>query len=155
MRVYDSIQNALKDAHQNGVTLLGEINSYRFPGWGMEDFPVCESLMNAVGVGLALSGRPVIVSHDRMDFITCGIDPIINFAALRDKIGDIPLVIRMMVGYGRGQGPQHAKDLTHFFNGLRVYDPLPAHAGEKLKEAIDSGRMCIYVERRINYDVWL
>jgi pyruvate/2-oxoglutarate/acetoin dehydrogenase E1 component len=150
--VYESIMGVLEKAHKEGVLLLGEINSYRFPGWGLEDFPVCESLMNACGVGVALTGRPVVVSHDRMDFITCGLDPLINFAAIEDKVGHLPLVIRMMVGYGRGQGPQHAKDLTHLFRGFNVYDPKPQDMAHQLSKAIYSRELAIFVERRIYYD---
>jgi pyruvate/2-oxoglutarate/acetoin dehydrogenase E1 component len=152
---YESIVEVLKKAHRSGVLLLGEINSYRFPGLGLDDFPVCESLMNAVGVGVALTGRSVVVSHDRMDFITCGLDPIINFAAIPEKVGHLPLVIRLMVGHGRGQGPQHGKDLSHFFKGIKVYDPQPYEASRTLDEAIHSKSLSVFVERRINDNVVL
>lgn len=152
MTYYQEIHQALKEAQKNGLVMLGQINSYRFPDFPLEDFPVCESLMNAVGVGIALTGKKVIVSHDRMDFVTCGIDPIINFAQIREKTGPLPLTIRVIVGYGKNQGPQHAKDLSYLFQGIKTYDPKPGESGGMLKECLESGELSVFVERRILYD---
>lgn len=152
MNYAQSINAVMSQAKRDGAILLGEINSYRFPDLELGDFPVCENLMNAVGVGIALTGQKCIVSHDRMDFVAMGLDPIINFAAIGEKTGDLPLVLRVIVGHGKAQGPQHAKDLSHVFSGMTVHDPKPEDAAETLKEAIDSGKFSVFVERREHYE---
>lgn len=150
MTYWEEINAVIRGAED--VVVLGQINSYRFPGCGYGDFPVCESLMNACGVGIALTGRPCIVSHDRMDFVVCGLDPIINFAQFKEKTGPLPLTIRLIVGYGKNQGPQHAKDLSHLFSGIKTYDPKPGEAGDMLRAALNSRELSIFVERRALYD---
>lgn len=123
---------ALLDAvrYSARVLVLGQLVKYGLGGLtaGLHDrhprqvrtFPVCENLMNGAAMGLSLAGwRPVVV-HERMDFLAVGMDPLVNHIPVwpaRQPI-DLPLVILAVVGKGKGQGPQHSKNLTAWFRLL-------------------------------------
>jgi len=120
------------------------------------DTPVAEAAMTGVALGAALAGmRPVLV-HQRLDFMLCSIDQIVNWGALwryksSGKSG-VPFTIRAVVGKGWGQGPQHSKSLQAWFAhvpGLRVAMPSTAFdAKGLLMDAIFGEDPCIFIEGR-------
>lgn len=120
------------------------------------DTPVSESAMTGLGLGAALMGmRPVFV-HQRLDFMLYSMDQLVNWAALwryksAGKSG-MPLTIRVVVGKGWGQGPQHSKSLQAWFAhvpGLRVAMPATAFdAKGLLMEAIFGEDPTIIIEGR-------
>jgi pyruvate/2-oxoglutarate/acetoin dehydrogenase E1 component len=77
-------------------------------------FPVCENLMNGAAMGLALAGYRPVVIHERMDFLAVGMDPLVNHIPVWPARApmSLPLVIFAVVGKGKGQGPQHSKNLA-------------------------------------------
>lgn len=94
-------------------------------------FPVAESLMNSAAFGLALHGTRVVMVHERIDFIACGMDALVNHIPIWPaKCGiSLPLTILAIVGKGKGQGPQHSKNLTNWFRefeGWTVREPRSA-----------------------------
>jgi len=120
------------------------------------DTPVAESAMTGVALGASLVGtRPVLV-HQRMDFLLCSMDQIVNWAATwRYKSGGksgVPFTIRAVVGKGWGQGPQHSKSLQAWFAhvpGLQVVMPAtPADAKGLLLNAIFGSDPTIIIEGR-------
>jgi pyruvate/2-oxoglutarate/acetoin dehydrogenase E1 component len=77
-------------------------------------FPVCENLMNGAAMGLALAGYRPVVIHERMDFLAVGMDPLVNHIPVWPARApmSLPLVVFAVVGKGKGQGPQHSKNLA-------------------------------------------
>jgi pyruvate/2-oxoglutarate/acetoin dehydrogenase E1 component len=117
-------------------------------------YPVCENLMNASAMGLSLAGfRPVVV-HERMDFLAVGMDPLVNHIPVWPKraVLALPLVILAVVGKGKGQGPQHSKNLAPWFrmlDGWTVAEPAsPAEAHDMLLEGIFGRKPVLYVAHR-------
>lgn len=98
-------------------------------------FPVAESLMNSAAFGLALHGTRVVMVHERIDFIACGMDALVNHIPIWPKKCGVvlPLTILAIVGKGKGQGPQHSKNLTNWFrefDGWQTYEPRSATRAE-------------------------
>lgn len=133
----------------------------RFGTERVRDFPNAEALMNATGIGAALTGmRPVIV-HPRIDFMMYGIDAIVNWLSLwrfkSNKKSNLPVTIRAIVGKGWGQGPQHSKSLHAWFAhlpGLRVAMPATAYdAKGLLLESIFGESPTLIIENRSLYSM--
>ena len=117
-------------------------------------YPVCENLMNGSAMGLALAGMRPIVIHERMDFLAVGMDPLINHIPIwpaRQNMS-LPVVIIAVVGKGKGQGPQHSKNFTHWFRGMegwKVVEPdSPEAARAGLLAAVFGDSPVLYVLHR-------
>lgn len=123
--------------------------------------PVAEQGLTALAVGAANGGlRPVLV-HLRMDFAIYAMDQVVNWAALwrfmSGGVAKMPLTIRMIVGKGWGQGPQHSKSLHAWFAhvpGLQVVVPgSPADAKGLLLSSIMSDDPTVFIESRSLYSM--
>jgi acetoin:2,6-dichlorophenolindophenol oxidoreductase subunit beta len=128
----------------------------RFGTGRVRDFPVSESAMTALGVGVAIAGmRPVLVHH-RLDFMLYSIDAIVNWLSLwrfkSNGKSSAPVTIRAIVGRGWGQGPQHSKSLHAWFAhvpGIKVAMPATAFdAKGLLLESIFGEDPVIMIEHR-------
>jgi len=112
-------------------------------------FPVAESLMNSATLGLALTGKRPVVIHERMEFMMTGPDALLNFIPVWPKK---PLVILVIVGKGKGQGPQQSKDFSHWFSKFEGWDVVipksPIEAYGLLKYAIFGDKPVMYVAHR-------
>lgn len=120
------------------------------------DMPLSENGMTGICIGAALSGlRPVMV-HQRIDFALLAMDQLVNNAAkwhyMFDGKAKVPLVVRLIVGRGWGQGPQHSQSLQALFAhipGLKVVMPTTAYdAKGMLISAIEDDNPVIFVEHR-------
>jgi pyruvate/2-oxoglutarate/acetoin dehydrogenase E1 component len=120
------------------------------------DMPLAENGLTGVCIGAALSGlRPVMV-HQRIDFALLAMDQLINNAAkwhyMFDGKASVPLVVRMIVGRGWGQGPQHSQSLQAMFAqvpGIKVVMPTTAHdAKGMLIAAIEDDNPVLFIEHR-------
>ena len=120
------------------------------------DMPTSESAMTGVAIGSALVGMRPILTHQRLDFALYSMDQIVNHAAkwsymFGGKV-KIPLVIRMIVGRGWGQGPQHSQSLQAWFAhvpGLKVVMPATPHDAKGLLIAsIEDENPVIFIEHR-------
>lgn len=120
------------------------------------DMPVSENGMTGACIGAAISGmRPVLV-HQRLDFALLSLDQIINNAAkwfyMFGGQQSVPLVIRMIIGHGWGQGAQHSQNLHALFAhipGLKVVMPSqPQDAKGLLIAAIADPNPVMYLEHR-------
>jgi pyruvate/2-oxoglutarate/acetoin dehydrogenase E1 component len=120
------------------------------------DMPVAENGMTGIAIGSALAGmRPVMV-HQRLDFALLAMEQIVNQAAKWHYMFDgrtrVPLVIRLIVGRGWGQGPQHSQSLQSWFAhvpGLKVVLPAtPADAKGLLISSIEDDGPVIFIEHR-------
>lgn len=120
------------------------------------DMPLSENGMTGICIGAALSGmRPVMV-HQRIDFALLTMDQLVNNAAkwhyMFNGLVNVPLVIRVIIGRGWGQGPQHSQSLQALFShvpGLKVILPATANdAKGMLISAIADNNPIIYIEHR-------
>jgi pyruvate dehydrogenase E1 component beta subunit len=120
------------------------------------DMPLAENGLTGVCIGAALSGlRPVMI-HQRIDFALLAMDQIVNNAAkwhyMFDGKSCVPLVIRMIVGRGWGQGPQHSQSLQAMFAsvpGLKVVMPTTAaDAKGMMIAAIEDDNPVVFIEHR-------
>ncbi len=123
------------------------------------DTPLCEEAMTGFGLGAAIMGlRPVHV-HIRMDFLLLAMNQLVNmvsnFAYSTNGNMKAPLVIRVVVGRGWGQGYQHSKSLHSYFAhipGLKVIAPTtPRDAKGLLTAAIRDNDPVIFIEHRWLY----
>ena len=120
------------------------------------DTPASENARTGRGLGMSLNGLKPIMMHQRMDFFLLARDQLINNAAKwKYMFGGketVPIVIRLIVGRGWGQGPTHSQNFQNLFAnipGLKVYVPsFPSSARDLLVHAIKSPEPVIIIEHR-------
>ena len=103
-----------------------------------------------------MAGFKPILTHQRLDFALLSLDQIINnISKTRYMFGgqiSRPVVIRMIIGRGWGQGPTHSQNLQLLFAGipgLRVVIPSSPHdAYSLLRASIESKDPVIFLEHR-------
>ena len=147
------------------IVLGGQLIKYGFAGLttGLyERFPerfitysVSEELMNASAMGLALAGKRVLMFHVRLDFLLCGMNALFNHIPIWWKKGHklpITIIAQEGRGIGSGQGAQHSKDITFWFQrfeGWNVCVPqTPTEAADQLKASIFGDQPTLYVLHR-------
>lgn len=125
------------------------------------DMPASENGVTGIVIGSALVGmRPVLV-HQRLDFAILSMDQLVNQAAKWHYMfggqGSVPLVVRMIVGRGWGQGSQHAQSLQAWFAhvpGLKVILPATPHdAKGMLIAAVEDNNPVICIEHRWLFNI--
>jgi len=128
----------------------------RFGAQRVFDMPLAENGLTGICIGAALNGmRPVMV-HQRIDFALLALDQLINNAAkwhyMFNGQASIPLVVRMIIGRGWGQGPQHSQSLQALFAqipGLKVVMPTTAYDAKGMMiSAIEDNNPVIFIEHR-------
>lgn len=120
------------------------------------DMPTSENAMTGIAIGSAIVGLRPIMTHQRVDFALLSLDQIINNAAKWHYMFGgkmkVPLVIRLIIGRGWGQGPQHSQSLGSVFAhipGLKVVAPAtPADAKGLLTASIEDDNPVIFLEHR-------
>lgn len=126
------------------------------------DMPTAENGMTGIALGSALVGmRPVMV-HQRLDFALLALDPLVNQAAKWHYMFggqlNVPLVVRLIIGRGWGQGPQHSQSLQSWFAhipGLKVVMPAtPYDAKGMLISSIEDDNPVIFIEQRWLHNVF-
>jgi len=125
------------------------------------DMPTSENGMTGVAIGSALVGMRPIMTHQRIDFALLAIEQIVNQAAnwhyMFGGQMSVPLVIRMIIGRGWGQGPQHSQSLQAWFAhvpGLKVVMPTtPYDAKGLLISSIEDNNPVVFIEHRWLYNI--
>ncbi len=125
------------------------------------DMPASENGMTGVAIGSALVGMRPIMTHQRVDFALLAIEQIVNQAAnwhyMFGGQMSIPLVIRLIIGRGWGQGPQHSQSLQAWFAhvpGLKVVMPATPHDAKGLLiSSIEDNNPVIFIEHRWLYNI--
>lgn len=125
------------------------------------DMPIAENAMTGIALGSAITGLRPVMTHMRLEFAMLAIDQLTNQAAKwRYMFGgraSAPMVIRLIVGRGWGQGPQHSQSLHAWFShipGLKVVMPAtPADAKGLLISSIDDDGPVIFIEHRWLYNM--
>ena len=118
--------------------------------------PVSENAMVGVAIGLAMSGKCPVIQFHRVEFALLAMEQIINNAAKMHYISNgqhkCPLVIRMIIGRGWGQGPCHSQSLEAMFAyipGLKVIMPtFPDDYKGMLISAIEDDNPVVIIEHR-------
>jgi len=124
------------------------------------DMPISENAVSGIVLGSAIDGMRPILTHQRLDFSLVSIEQIVNQAAkwhyMFGGIMSAPIVIRLVVGRGWGQGPQHSQSLQNWFAhipGLKVVMPaLPSDAKGLLLSAVADPNPVIIIEHRWLYN---
>ncbi|MCX7177184.1 MAG: alpha-ketoacid dehydrogenase subunit beta [Proteobacteria bacterium] len=122
----------------------------------VQDMPLSENAMTGVALGSALVGMRPIITHQRVDFALVAMEQMVNQAAKWHYMfggkAKVPMVVRMIIGRGWGQGPQHSQSLQAWFAhvpGLKVVMPTTAHdAKGLLAAAIEDNNPVIFIEHR-------
>jgi len=121
------------------------------------DTPISESAIVGAAIGAGLMGLRPVAEMQFADFITCGFDQIVNFAAkCRYRWGAaVPMVIRAPSGGGIHGGPFHSQNPEAWFvhaPGLKVVAPSSAADAKGLiKSAIRDNDPVIYFEHKALY----
>ncbi len=125
------------------------------------DMPASENGMTGVAIGSALVGMRPIITHQRIDFAMLAMEQMVNQAAnwhyMFGGQVSVPLVIRMIIGRGWGQGPQNSQSLQAWFAhipGLKVVMPTtPYDAKGLLISSIKDNNPVIFIEHRWLYNI--
>jgi pyruvate dehydrogenase E1 component beta subunit len=125
------------------------------------DMPASEGGMTGVTLGTAIVGMRPILVHMRVDFAVLSMETLINQAAkwhfMYGGKMRAPLTVRMIIGRGWGQGPQHSQSLQAWFAhvpGLRVVMPATASdAKGMLTSAVEDDAPVIVFEHRWLYGI--
>lgn len=120
------------------------------------DMPVSENAMTGVAIGASLNGIRPVMTHQRLDFFLLAMDQVVNNAAKWHYMfggkSPVPITIRLILGRGWGQGPQHSQNLQSWFAhipGLKVVMPATAYdAKGLLLSAIFDENPVLYLEHR-------
>ena len=120
------------------------------------EMPVSENGLTGVAIGSALMGRRPIMTHQRIDFALLCLEQLFNTAAKTHYVTNghhrVPLTVRMVIGRGWGQGPQHSQSLEAMFAyipGLKVVMPsTPADFKGMLLAAIEDDNPVMFIEHR-------
>ena len=123
------------------------------------DIPAAENGITGVALGASLMGMRPILVHPRVDFAVLSMEQIVNQAAkwhyMYGGSSTAPLTIRMIIGRGWGQGPQHSQSLQSWFAhipGLHVLMPAtPADAKDLLVSSVLSDSPSVILEHRWLY----
>jgi pyruvate/2-oxoglutarate/acetoin dehydrogenase E1 component len=118
-------------------------------------YSVSEELMNSSAMGLALAGKRVVMFHVRLDFLLSGMNALFNHIPIWWAKGHklpITFICQEGRGIGTGQGAQHSKDFTFWFQkceGWNVCVPQnPLEARRMLSGAIEGDMPTLYVLHR-------
>ena len=120
------------------------------------EMPVSENGLCGVAIGAAMMGKRPIISFHRVEFALLAMEQIINNAAKTHYISNgqhkVPLVIRMIVGRGWGQGPEHSQSMEAVFShfpGLKVVMPTyPGDGKGMLIAAVEDNNPVLMIEHR-------
>ena len=120
------------------------------------DVPLSEAANTGFGIGSAINGMRPIMIHFRLDFVLLTLDQIFNAASkMSYQFGQnlkCPFVIKVTVGRGWGQGPNHSQAFhsvfTHF-PGMKVVLPSnPYDAKGLLVDSVLDDNPVLYVEHK-------
>jgi 2-oxoisovalerate dehydrogenase E1 component beta subunit len=118
------------------------------------DTPISEGAIVGAAIGASFMGLRPVAEMQFADFITCGFDQIVNFAAkCRYRWNaPVPIVVRAPSGGGIHGGPFHSQNPEMWFvrtPGLKVVAPATAYDAKVLsKSAIRDNDPVIFFEHK-------
>lgn len=126
----------------------------RFGEKRVVDTPISEGGIVGAAIGASLMGLRAVAEMQFADFISCGFDQIVNFAAKCRYRWDapVPMVIRAPSGGGIHGGPFHSQNPEMWFvktPGLKVVCPATAYDAKGLiKASIRDNDPVIFFEHK-------
>nr|NGX63681.1 Pyruvate dehydrogenase E1 component subunit beta [Candidatus Anoxychlamydiales bacterium] len=125
------------------------------------DMPISENAMMGVCIGSAIQGMRPIITHQRADFFFLAFDQLINNASkwhyMFSNQMKVPIVIRLIIGQGWGQGPQHSQSIHSMLAhvpGLKIVMPSnPYDAKGLLISAIKDDNPVVFLEHRYLHNI--
>lgn len=170
LRYIDGIQQALREemARDATIRVLGEDVTLGGPFGAtkglVDEFtnsriintPISEATIVGMAVGAAITGLRPVLEIMFIDFITLGMDQLVNHAAKLHYMSggqlEVPLTIRATGGVGGGYGAHHSQSLEAWFThvpGLKVVAPYtPSDAKGLLKSSIRDNNPVLFLEHR-------
>lgn len=171
MTAADAIRDATAEALERdpNVVVMGEgVNDpkrifgttqglvERFGPKRVMEMPISENGWTGMAIGAALLGQRPILIHQRLEFALLAVEQLVNNAAKLHYVSAgkhrVPLVVRLVVGRGWGQGPSHSQALVSMFAGvpgLKVVLPATtADAKMLLLAAVADDNPVIMIEHR-------
>lgn len=120
------------------------------------EMPIAENGLIGIAIGAAMGGKKVVVSLQRVEFAMLALEQIFNNAAKSHYVSNgahsVPIVLRLVVGRGWGQGPEHSQSLESMFAmfpGLKVVMPVfPGTAKGLIIGAVNDPNPVIVIEHR-------
>ncbi|MGI5851299.1 MAG: alpha-ketoacid dehydrogenase subunit beta [Caldicoprobacterales bacterium] len=127
----------------------------------VRDTPISEGVIVGAAVGSAACGIKPIAEIMFIDFITVGMDQLVNQAAkMRYMFGgeiNLPMVVRVPAGAGIGAAAQHSQSLEAWLThvpGLKVVYPSNAQdAYGLLLTSIDDQNPVVFIENKVLYSM--
>ena len=125
------------------------------------DSPAMENALTGIAIGAAAAGKRPILIHPRIDFMFLSFDMLFQLAAKWKYMyagngGEVPIVIRAIIGRGWGQGSTHSQSLQSVlahFPGMTVVMPaFPADAKGLMITALRHTGPVVILEYRTLYD---
>jgi 2-oxoisovalerate dehydrogenase E1 component beta subunit len=126
----------------------------RFGAKRVVDTPISEAAIVGASIGASLMGLRPVAEMQFSDFITCGFDQIVNFAAkCRYRWNaPVPIVVRSPSGGGIHGGPFHSQNPEMWFvrtPGLKVVCPATAYDAKGLiKSAVRDNDPVLFFEHK-------
>ncbi len=125
------------------------------------DTPISEAAIIGSSLGAAATGLRPIAEILFSDWITIGMDQLVNqVAKIRYMFGgtiSVPLVIRAPVGAGGGQAAQHSQSFESWFShvpGLQVVMPItPYDVKGLLKSSLRANDPILFFEHKRGYEI--
>ena len=121
--------------------------------------PISEASLVGITAGMAMRGLRPILEIMFGDFVALGFDQIVNgiskFREMYDDQVQLPLVVRLPMGGGRGYGPTHSQSLEKTLIGVpnvRVVAVSEYHdVAGLLKTAVIDDEPVFFVENKLMY----
>lgn len=123
--------------------------------------PAMENSLTGIAIGAAVAGKRPVIAHPRVDFMFLSFDMLLQLGAKWRYMyggngGNVPIVIRAIIGRGWGQGSTHSQSiqsvLAHFPGIAVVMPAFPADAKGLLISALRHHSPVIMLEYRTLYD---
>lgn len=108
------------------------------------EMPLAENLCAGTAIGLSLDGRIPVLWFERMDFLTCAMDAIVNhldkLAALSEGQHRPAVIIRVCVGNKQAPlftGTTHTQDMTQGVKRMVSFNVVPLEYTETIRTHYD------------------
>jgi acetoin:2,6-dichlorophenolindophenol oxidoreductase subunit beta len=133
----------------------------RFGAKRVFDAPAMENAITGIAIGAAALGKRPVLVHPRVDFMFLSFDMLIQLGAkwkymYGGNAGQVPVVIRAIIGRGWGQGATHSQSLQSVlghFPGLTVLMPaFPSDAKGLMISALRHTGPVVILEYRTLYE---
>ena len=129
----------------------------QFGAQRIRNTPLCESAIVGTALGLSLEGYPSMVEMQFADFVSVGLNQIVNnLAKIHYRWGqNANVVVRMPTGAGVGAGPFHSQSNEAWFThipGLKVvYPSTPIDAKGLLIASLNDPNPVLFFEHKALY----